>query len=143
MTKKKEIRKFSYSVQKCLEANTSKMSFNDLNTFLVRLQELDAKASKKTHYEKLDEWLDTVYDFLHKQLNKYGFINGGAAMGKEQPTDAAFWWAVYNVMSSVIYSIHLKSVTEYHHSSAWERSQALMADIQDIIEFKPSKTKMV
>ncbi len=134
------MRKVSYRVEKCLELETSVKSFNDLSIFLTELIELDETASKETHYHELDKWMDPVYGLIRKQLEKYGFIEAAPSKGKTQPMDAEFWWAIYAVLSSVCYSMHLKSQTAYHHSSAWERNQALMGDIQDIIELKSNET---
>ena len=138
--KKKKEKKFSHTVEKCFKLETSRESFDDLTIFLEKLQELDKTASKGTHYHNLNDWTRPNYDFLHNQLEKYGFIEAAPLKGLTQPMDAKFWCTVYDVMGSVIYSVHLKSKAAYHHSSAWERNQALMADIQDIIKFKPKET---
>jgi len=136
------MKQVSYSVEKCLKANVTVPGFNDLSVFLAELLELDKTASKQTHYEKLDDWLVPVYKLVRQRLKNFGFINGGAAHGIKQPTDADFWFLVYGVVNNVCYSPNLETQVSHHHSSAWERSQALIKDIQDIIEFKSSVTIM-
>ena len=130
------MKEVSYSVEKCLKANVTKLGFDEVAVFFKELQELDKTACKETHYHKLDEWMDPVYKLVRARLESFGFVNAS----KEQPVDAAFWWNVYAVVSHVCYSVHMKTSVARHHASAWERSQALIADIQDIIEFKSSVT---
>ena len=130
------MKEFSLIVEKSLEAKTSQESFDDLNGFLEGLQALDKIASKGTHYDRLSEWSDAVYAYVHNKLEKYGFIQAS----KDQPVDANFWWLIYQVVGNVCYSVHMKSQTAVHHSSAWERNQALIADIEDILEFKSKDT---
>jgi len=137
------MKKVSYRVEKCLELQTSQESFDDLIIYFKTLQELDKTASKQTHYHELDKWMDPVYGFIHKQLKKYGFIEAAPLKGLTQPMDAEFWWAMYSLIGSACYSIHLKSKAAHHHSSAWERNQALIGDIQDIIEHKSKETIII
>ena len=66
----------------------------------------------------------------------FGFINASP----KQHVDAAFWWLIYGLMSNVHFSLNLKTEVAYHHASAWERSQALMKDVEDIIEHKSKHT---
>jgi len=133
-------KKIGYRVEEALKPEVGQQAFDDLTTYLELLESLRDTASKQTHYDKLDEWSDVVYGFVHDKLNEYGFINGGTAMGKKQPRDAEFWWKIYAVVSGVIYSPNLISRTAHHHSSAWERNEALIADITDIIELKSEET---
>jgi len=106
----------------------------------MEIIELDKTASKGWSYDRLDEWQDPVYKLIHARLKKYKFVNGGAAMGIKQPVDAEFWWGIYAVMSHVCYSVNMETEVVRHHASAWERSQALIKDIEDIIEFKSTET---
>ena len=130
------MKEFSHRVDKCLEAETSQESFDDLRGFLEGLQALDKIASKGTHYDRLSEWSDAVYAYVHNKLEKYDFIQAS----KEQNQDATFWFLIYQVVGNVCYSKHMKSQTAVHHSSAWERNRALIADIEDILEFKSKDT---
>jgi hypothetical protein len=130
----------SHRVKEALETPVGFDAFQELTEFLELLRGLSKTASKQTHYHKLDEWSDAVYGFVHKMLDKYGFINGGAARGLEQLRDAEFWWKIYAIVGSVCYSPHLKTQVAWHHSSAWERNEALIADIEQLIENKPPTT---
>jgi hypothetical protein len=69
---------------------------------------------------------------VRNKLNKYGFINASP----EQNDDAAFWWLIYGLVNGACDSVYMKTTGSRHHASAWERNQALMADIEDIISFK-------
>lgn len=133
-------KQFSFIVDEALKANVSQKAFDDLLKYLEFLESLRETASKGTHYDRLDEWNDKAHGFIHDMLDKYGFINGGAAIGLTQPIDANFWWMIYRVINSICYSNHLKTQVASHHSSAWERNEALIGDIHDIIEFKPKGT---
>jgi hypothetical protein len=131
---------FSYRVREAIATEVGLDAFQELTEFLELLRGLSKTASKQTHYHKLDEWSDAVYGFVHKKLEEHGFINAAPLKGLEQPRDAEFWWKVYAIVGSVCYSPHLKTQVAWHHSSAWERNEALMADISDLIENKPKET---
>ena len=128
--------KFSHRVVECLDVSTSVDSFNDLSKFLADLYELDKTASKGTHYDRLDVWLEAVNRGVRNNLEKYGFVNAS----KEQNDDAAFWWLIYQVVGGVCHSVHMKTSVANHHASAWERNQALIKDVEDIITFKNEET---
>ena len=130
----------SYRLKKALETPVGEQAFDDLKKYLEYLIGLRETACKETHYTRLDEWNVKAYGFIHKMLDKYGFINGGAAMSLEQPRDAEFWWGIYSVVSGVCYSRNLKTSVANHHASAWERNEALIADIEQLIEFKTKET---
>lgn len=125
----------SYRVQECIKSikHASMEAIDDFYVFKDHVNALQATASKYTHYEKLDEWSHAVYDFVHKMLKKYKFVNGDVEANKKNP-DATFWWDVYAMIGSVIYSPHLKSVTAAHHSSAAERNAALLLEIEDVLK---------
>jgi len=101
---------------------------DEINEFINLCISLRYITSKQTHYEKLNEWSDKVYDFIHKKLKKYGFKNGE----KEQNDNAIFWWYLYSLPNRTIYSKHLKTKVENHHSSAFERNEALILMLEDI-----------
>ncbi len=64
-------------------------------------------------------------------LNKYGFVNGGP----NQNPEARFWWStVYNTMSHITYSKYLETKTARHHASAFERNEALVKELKDIMK---------
>lgn len=93
------------------------------------------KACKGTHYEKLNDWSDPTFQFVHDMLEKYGFKSGDM-VGNEKNVDALFWWKIYDVVSNVIYSLNMKLtvLVAIHHSSAFDRNEALKKDIQVIID---------
>ena len=125
---------YSYSVFKCIEAGpVSEKVMTDLKKFYEFVDNQTSTASKHTHYYDLDKWSDLIFSYVNKMLNKYKFVNGGRAMGIEQNPEANFWWMIYSVVSNVIYSPHLKTTVVSHHSSAFERNEALKLEITDII----------
>jgi len=129
MKKKKD--EISNSLLECIEAvNVSSAAFDDLRAYEKWLVGLRETASKQTHYHRLSEWSDKSYGYIHKMLDKYGFINGG----KDQNSDAGFWWKVYGLLGSVCYSPHLRTRVAPHHSSAWERNEAMITDINILIK---------
>lgn len=121
--------------QYCIDAakNVSPDCIKDLHEFHHEVIEWQNKASKKTHYEDLNIWSDDVYGFIHRMLEKYGFVNGNPEANAKNP-EANFWWMVYGLMSSIIYSPYLKSEVAYHHSSAFERNRALLGELNDLLD---------
>lgn len=106
----------------------------ELKSFQELLNNLRSTASKKTHYQQLDEWTDIVYGRIRDYLNQHGFINAGAALGLNQPPLADMWWAIYSVKSSIIYSHFLQTEVSDHHSSAYERNEALIKEVDEILK---------
>lgn len=135
MKKKVKEHRYSYSVQETrkLIGAASKEAVADLHTYKSLLENLRATASKKTHYQDLESWNHDVYEYVHNMLKKYGFVSGNPEANALIP-DASFWWKIYSVVSSVIYSPHLKSEVSAHHSSAFERNEALIGEINDILK---------
>jgi hypothetical protein len=123
--------KYSYAFNRCLTfENVSDDAYNDLNGFISIIESQIDVASKQTHYHKLNDWCDTIYGFVHAMLKKHKFVNGG----KNQNPDARFWWGIYGVVSSIHLSPHLKTQVALHHSSAWERNEALRIEIGGLIK---------
>ena len=128
--------KCSYNVEKTIN-NSEKVSEKckqDLLVYLNLINELSKTASKKTHYVNLEEWSNSSHKFIDKMLKKYKFVNGNSEANEKLP-DAKFWWNIYGVLSSIHYSPNLKTNVDIHHSSAWERNEALRLDIEYIINF--------
>jgi hypothetical protein len=129
--------KNSYTVEKVKKfLNDNKISVELIEKFqefyeFVLTAELT--ASRETHYVGLNEWSEPIYDFIHNELKANGFVNGDPVANKEL-IGASFWWLIYQVMGSIIYSNHLSSVVAIHHSSAYERNVALQGELEDIIE---------
>ena len=136
--------KNSYSVNECLAHDQpSKECLDDLVSFKSFLDSMTDKASKETHYEKLNDWSDPIFQYVHSMLKKYGFKNGDPEANSKN-VNASFWWKIYSVVSNVIYSTNLKPeiLVALHHSSAYDRNEALKKDIDIIIryfiKFEPS-----
>ena len=127
--------KYSYSVEELSKTEKpSIITINDFNGFKLLLEKLSKTASTNTHYDKLDEWSEQVYKYVHTMLEKNGFVNGDVEANKGN-VDANFWFSIYGVVSSVIYSPHFKTKVAPHHSSAWERNEALKKEINDVQTF--------
>lgn len=105
----------------------------DLKAYYELLQSLSSTASKGTHYDKLNEWSDEAYGYIHTMLKKYGFKNGEPEENKKN-VNASFWWAIYGALSSIHYSPYLKTQVALHHSSAWERNEAMIAEMKVIVD---------
>jgi len=103
----------------------------DLHRYHHKVIEWQNTASKKTHYEDLELWSKDAYGYIHDMLNKYGFKNGDPA-ANAQNANASLWWNVYGLLSNIIYSPNLKSEVAYHHSSAFERNRALLAELNTV-----------
>lgn len=134
MKKKPMITPKSFSVLEAsnLLSEASIDAVTDLQTFVAFLEALRSTASKQTHYERLEHWNGPVFNYVHNMLKKYGFVSGDPEANSKNP-DARFWASVYNIVSNVIYSPHLKSEVVYHHSSAYDRNEALILEIQDVL----------
>jgi len=136
--------KYSYSVEKCLNhEGVSEKCLSDLIPFKELLDSLEPTASKNTHYDRLDEWSDKVYEYVHDMLKKHGFVNGNMEANAKIP-DAGFWWKIYGVVSDVCYSSNLNktALVATHHTSAYDRNEALRKDVDVIIrkfiKFEPN-----
>ena len=132
--KKQKATRLSYSVLETINSlpNASIDAVNDLKAYVDYLEGLRAIASEKTHYHELNVWSNKAFEFVHAMLKKYGFVSGDPEANALNP-DASFWWKVYSIVSNVIYSPHLKTQVAYHHSSAYERNEALMLEINDVL----------
>ncbi|MEK6828999.1 MAG: hypothetical protein AABY15_02650 [Nanoarchaeota archaeon] len=127
--------KYSHSVEECLiHQGTSEDCLKDLIPFKELLDSMESTASKKTHYDRLSEWSDKAYGYVHDMLKKRGFVSGDMEANANKP-DAGFWWKVYGIVSSVCYSSNLKqtALVATHHTSAYDRNEALRKDIDVII----------
>ena len=126
--------RMSYSVLETINAlsNASLDAVTDLQYFVGVLEKLRKTASKRTHYGDLNLWSNAVFGYVHDMLKKHKFVNGDPEANTLLP-DAMFWWKVYSIVSNVIYSPHLKSEVAYHHSSAYERNEALILEINDVL----------
>ena len=105
----------------------------DIKEYLSLIKELSNTASKKTHYDNLNVWSDAAYPFIHDRLKKYGFANGQPEVNKKNP-NASLWWMIYQLLSNITYSPNLRTEVSSHHSSAFERNEAMRMDLEKLIE---------
>lgn len=124
--------------QDCINAlkTVSDECKSDLHAYHHKVIEWQNTASKRTHYDQLEDWSNPAYGFIHDMLHKYGFVNGDPEANAKN-ANASFWWNVYGLLGSIIYSPYLKSEVAYHHSSAFERNRALLAELNIILDQKP------
>lgn len=114
-----------------MDASTeAKVAVTDFKRMCIGMRDT---ASKKTHYQDLNQWSDVVFGYVHKMLKKTGFKNGRPEENAKNPS-ATLWWAIYGVVGNITYSPYLKTEVARHHSSAWERNEALIKELQDLTE---------
>lgn len=139
MKKKTFLRhEYSYQCGKILSCTdgVSELAVNKLEEFLQLVKEAGLTASKNYFYDRIDEWSDPLYDFISKTLKNFGFKNGNREYNDQFP-DIVFWWEIYGIISSTIYSPNLQTQTQNHHSSAYERNCVLEIELQYVLdEFK-------
>jgi len=111
----------------------AKVAVTDFKQMCIGLREV---ASKKTHYQDLDEWSDVVFGYVRKMLKKTGFKNGRPEENAKNP-NATLWWAIYGMVGNITYSQYLQTRVARHHSSAWERNEALIMELQDLDDLLP------
>jgi len=117
-----------------MDASTeAKVAVTDFKRTCIGLREV---ASKKTHYQELDQWSDAVFGYAHRMLKRTGFKNGRPEENAKNPS-ATLWWAIYGVVGSIIHSQYLQTRVASHHSSAWERNEALIMELQDLDDLLP------
>ncbi|HAS5778540.1 TPA: hypothetical protein I7E95_002498 [Vibrio cholerae] len=98
--------------------------------FVDFLQLVDSSSpSTQTHYTGLDEWSKPIYEHIRGEMYKHGFINGDVDANKQKPL-VGFWFSVYSILANIIYSPNLNSEVADHHSSAKERKDALMMELE-------------
>jgi len=135
--KKKTFLKYEYSYQcgKILSCTkgVSDLAVINLKELLELVRKSESTASKNYFYDKIDEWSDPLYDFISKTLKKFGFKNGNREYNDRFP-DIVFWWEIYGLISSTIYSPNLQTKTENHHSSAYERNCVLEIELQYVLD---------
>ena len=116
---------------KILDASIeAKVAVTDFKRICIGMRDT---ASKQTHYQNLDQWSGVVYGYIHKMLKKTGFKNGKPEENAKNPS-ATLWWTIYGEVSSITYSQYLQTKVARHHSSAWERNEALIMELDDLIK---------
>lgn len=88
---------------------------------------------KMTHYEQLEEsWGFYAYAYIHDKLEEHGFKNG--VLGQNMTPHCKMWWEIYSKIDYTIYSKYLKTNVARHHSSAFERNEALIKELEDLVD---------
>jgi len=78
-----------------------------------------AKVTKKRGYQGLDNYRKVKYDFLHKMLDKEGFVNGDATKNTfEKNPKADFWYRVFGLADK---AINHPDLNDDHHASTARR----------------------
>ena len=113
--------------------NISPKCWEFFKGFCSVVKNQESIASHHTHYDHLQDWYDPIRDYIHNALDKVGFKNGDREYNDKFP-DIRFWWLIYGVGSSIIWSPNLVSITENHHSSAYERAIALRIELSAILQ---------
>ncbi|EGQ8013296.1 hypothetical protein HFM15_001565 [Vibrio cholerae] len=62
-------------------------------------------------------------------MPKHGVINGDVEANKQKPL-VSLWFSMYSIWAHIIYSPNLNSEVADHHSSAKERKDALMMELE-------------
>lgn len=119
--------KITNTVLSC--GSIKKLATDEIKEFIKFQQDL--VCSDKTHYEKLDDWLEPSYQFVRGKLKKYGAINGKC---ENKNPFANVWLEIYSAINNVVKSPSLKTEVEYHHSSAEARRDALVKDLLTVIK---------
>lgn len=128
------IERYNHRIDEILEVKgASSEALNDIKDYLEIITSLSDTASKKTHYDNLNEWSTKAYDFIHLSLKKYGFANGQPEVNKKNP-NALLWWNIYGMLSSITYSPNIRTEVSLHHSSAFERNEAMRMDLELLIK---------
>lgn len=94
---------------------------DDLNDFKRLLEDWTTKASKETHYYGLNYWENAVLKFITTKLQDQSSLN------------YLFWLNLYKTANTIHLSPHLKTNVKRHHSSAYERNQALLVELNSIL----------
>ncbi|ELP5902734.1 hypothetical protein QTV49_004778 [Vibrio vulnificus] len=89
--------------------------------------------TKKTHYAKLDEWIDPLSKFTTEKYLSHGFVNGNSEANKDC-YPVRYWCRLDSLIVDIIWSPQLNSETSNHHSSAYSRNEAYIAELQLILK---------
>lgn len=126
--------KISFRAEKAIKilSNASMDAVSNIHKFKTFLECLRNTASKKTHYDNITDYLNPVYEYVHNELANFGFVTGEPEINKKNP-DASLWWAIFGIVNSITFSPHLKTNVASHHASAYERNEALILELEVII----------
>jgi len=113
--------------------NVSNNAIKDVQGLLSICYSLRSTASHQGFYDGLKEWSTPIYDYIDNILKKYGFVNGDPEYNKRYP-DIQYWWGIYGMMNNIIYSPNLYTRYPNHHSTAYERNEALIVELEYLIK---------
>jgi hypothetical protein len=82
--------------------------------------------SKQGRYEQLDAWLTPIYLFTTERMYLEGFVNANKA---QTPPIAKLWFLIKNAIASIVNSPFVDEEVDKHHTSAFGRNQALIAEL--------------
>jgi hypothetical protein len=108
-------------------SEAAKIAIVDMIRFCEGLRET---SSKRTHYDRLNEWSDEVYGYIREKLAKFGHVSG--SLVNVASPNLSLWFEIYGLMSSVSYSPYLETQVARHHSSAYERNEALIMELKEL-----------
>lgn len=135
MKEKINAKRLAYSTEEAIKFSDgiTQEAIDKVGEFICLVKENGNTASRNYGYDRLEEWNEPLYNFIHSTLKKFGFKNGDVLHNDKIP-NVKFWWAIYGIMSGVIYSPNLRSKTENHHSSAYERNLALEIELSYLLD---------
>jgi hypothetical protein len=95
---------------------------DEFNEFKKLLEHWTEKASKETHYYRLNYWENAVLKFIMAKLQDQNSQN------------YSFWLNLYKTANTIHLSPHLKTYVKRHHASAYDRNQAFLLEINSIVD---------
>lgn len=116
------------------ESIDKKWAVKELREFLVYVETFvvdDGRSYSKTHQKAFSEW----YEYLHKKLKEYDFVNGKPEENTwEKRPKAFFWWCVCTT------DPHYYRPFYDHHCSSKELKEQMVNIISDAISNITRKT---
>lgn len=108
----------------------AKESVKELLSLCYKLRET---ASKNYGYDRLNEWSKPISDLISTILYRHGFKNGEKEYNDTLP-DVVYIWKVYETWTLIIYSPNLKTKVANHHASAYERNEAFIIELENLLK---------
>jgi hypothetical protein len=87
-----------------------------------------APVSDRTHYQGLNEFINPIFDLVHKQLYDWGFTNGDPIANLRLPIVQVALW-VYDEVGECQNRIDWKIDVAHHHASTQDRQKAILKSI--------------
>lgn len=121
----------SYRLKQIMEIESISLDcYHQLFNLAMWLEEASEWASLNTHYQNLNDWADPLDKEIHKNLDRfvYSFFRDKNTI----PNDVRLWFEIYQL--DPCWSPNLVTKAEPHHSSAYERNQCLLMEINYLLE---------